>query len=312
MSQADVRSWIPAGDLRRAASSLVVAYGPDVLATCIAMVRDRAAAEDVTQEVFTDAVRALPTFRGESSPRTWLLSIARNRCIDYLRARKRDPWGGALDESAGDPDAHADQGAFGSEWFADRSLVLRALDALAEGDRALIVLRFKNGLDYDELATAFGLREGTVRMRVSRALARMREVLENDASRVQSNALARAPELARAPMARGAVCPVPPPAAVPGVTSARSAAPAPVAPAAAALGGGAVGVPPGRAHVSWWGRLRAWAGLGHAEEPAVPEPPFARPVGALGLALTACEPATPSEELAARLGALVAGLGRDV
>jgi RNA polymerase sigma-70 factor (ECF subfamily) len=193
-----VEQWIEAGDLRRAASSLVVSYGTDVLATCIAMLRDRTAAEDVTQEVFSDALRALSTFRGDSSPRTWLLSIARNRCIDYLRARKRDPWGGALDESASDPDTHADQAAFGSEWFADRSLVLRALDALAEGDRALIVLRFKNGLEYEELATAFGLREGTV--------------------------------------------------------------------------------------------------------------PISPPVGALGLVLTACEPATPSESLAARLGALVESL----
>jgi hypothetical protein len=63
--------------------------------------------------------------------------------------------------------------------------------------------------------------------------------------------------------------------------------------------------------VSWWARLRDWAGLGHAEEPAAPEPPLARPVGALGLALTACEPAAPSEELAARLGALVARIGAD-
>src|ERR1700722_20203747 len=169
MSQADVQAWIERGELRRAASSLVVAYGSDVLSTCIAMVRDRAAAEDVTQEVFGDAVRALATFRGESSPRTWLLSIARNRCIDYLRARKRDPWGGAggaIDEREADPDAHPDHLAEGGEWLADRSLVARGLDALAEGDRALIVLRFRNGLEYGELASAFGLREGTVRMRV--------------------------------------------------------------------------------------------------------------------------------------------------
>jgi RNA polymerase sigma factor (sigma-70 family) len=82
------------------------------------MLRDRAAAEDVTQEVFSDALRGLSTFRGDASPRTWLLSIARNPCIDYLRARKRDPSGGARDESAPDPDEHADEGAYGSEWYA--------------------------------------------------------------------------------------------------------------------------------------------------------------------------------------------------
>ncbi|MBX3229166.1 MAG: sigma-70 family RNA polymerase sigma factor, partial [Labilithrix sp.] len=183
MSSSELEQHIKAGNLRRAASSLVVAYGSDVLATCVAMVRDRSAAEDLTQDVFGDAIRGLASYRGDAAPRTWLLSIARNRCIDYLRARKRDPWGGTLDEGAPDPDEHPDTTAFGSEWLADRSLVLRALDALAEGDRALVVLRFKNGLDYDELAHAFGLREGTVRMRVSRALARMRQVLELDTVR---------------------------------------------------------------------------------------------------------------------------------
>jgi RNA polymerase sigma-70 factor (ECF subfamily) len=288
-----VAQWIEAGDLRRAASSLVVSYGSDVLATCIAMLRDRTAAEDVTQEVFSDALRALSTFRGDSSPRTWLLSIARNRCIDYLRARKRDPWGGAIDDGSSDPDAHADQAAFGSEWFADRSVVLRALDALAEGDRALIVLRFKNGLEYEELATAFGLREGTVRMRVSRALARMRQVLESEG--------------------RPAVgTPAPPPAAAPMAPMMRSRAglPAPAAapPPAPAAAGGAFGAPAPARSISWWARLKAWAGLGHEAEPVAPEPPPSRPIGALGLALTSCEPAMPSESLAARLGALVESL----
>src|SRR5262245_19588299 len=141
-----VEQWIKAGDMRRAASWLVTSYGPDVLATCVAMVSDRAAAEDVTQEVFSDAFRALSSFRGDSSPRTWLLSIARNRCIDYLRARKRDPWagpgggappGGDDDgdvDHGRDPDAYADRTAASADWFADRALLLSALDALAEGD----------------------------------------------------------------------------------------------------------------------------------------------------------------------------------
>jgi RNA polymerase sigma-70 factor (ECF subfamily) len=280
VSQSAVLELIQSGDLRRAASTLVVSYGSDVLATCIAMVRDRVAAEDITQEVFSDAIRALSTFRGDSSPRTWLLSITRNRCIDYLRARKRDAWEGATDEGATDPDEMPDQGAFGSEWFADRSVVLRALDTLAEGDRALIVLRFKNGLEYDELATAFGLREGTVRMRVSRALARMRSTIESDRAAVPAQLGAPgAPPPARAA--------APPSAAAPAQAAqrARAAAGAPV--------------------VSWWTRLLDWAGGGHGEGPIAPPAPPSAPVGTLGLALHACESSTPSEALAARLGALV-------
>ena len=68
--QAELVEWIASGDVRRAASSLVVDYGSDVFATCLAIVRDRTAAEDLTQDIFGDAIRGLPTFRGDSAPRT--------------------------------------------------------------------------------------------------------------------------------------------------------------------------------------------------------------------------------------------------
>jgi RNA polymerase sigma-70 factor (ECF subfamily) len=296
VSQTGLRDWIEQGDLRRAAASLVVSHGSDVLATCVAMVRDRAVAEDITQDVFSDAFRALGTFRGDSSPRTWLLSIARNRCIDYLRAHKRDPWGGALDESAPDPDEHPDQGALGSEWFADRSVVLRALDALAEAERALVVLRFKNGLEYDELAEVFGLREGTVRMRVSRALARMRQVLESDAPAPQAAFAEPVASLPRRPMA---------PAAAPAPPAMRARA---VLGSPRGAAGGALGAPPEEARPSWWARLRAWAGLGPAAPSEIGALEISSPGTPLGVALAAHESSSPSEALAARLGALVESL----
>ena len=288
----------------RLSAALVVAYGSDVLSTCVAMVRDRAAAEDVTQEVFGDAVRALATFRGESSPRTWLLSIARNRCIDYLRARKRDPWagaGGALDERDTDPDAHPDTQAEGGDWLVDRSLVMRGLDALAEGDRALIVLRFRNGLEYGELATAFGLREGTVRMRVSRALGRMREVLEGEVA---------APVAPAAPAQSAPARAMPAAPATPAAAARARAGAPPPPPAPGAVGGAAFGAPPlARAPVSWWARLRAWAGLREGPdqdaEPVAAEPRRSDPVGTLGLALAAMGTPQPSDALAVRLAALI-------
>lgn len=288
MLQADLTQCIASGNLRRAASSLVVDYGSDVLATCMAIVRDRTAAEDLTQDIFSDAIRGLSSFRGDAAPRTWLLSIARHRCIDYLRARKRDPardlWSGPVEDDARDPDAHPDEGATGHEWLLHRDQVRLALDVLEEGDRALVVLRFKNGLDYGELAAAFGLREGTVRMRVSRALARMRAALEPTAPRA-------APAM---------------PAPLPGGTPARGAAPPPAppppAPAARSIGMGAPpAAPPALASPapSWWQRLRAWASAS-THGPTTPAP-----VGDVGAMLAASEPSTPSEALAARLGQLV-------
>ncbi|HTM22746.1 MAG TPA: sigma-70 family RNA polymerase sigma factor, partial [Kofleriaceae bacterium] len=82
-----------------------------------------------------------------------------------------------------------------------------ALAALAEGDRALIVLRFRHGLDYAELAAAFGLREGTVRMRLSRALRRMRDALIVPAA--PAAPAAAAPARARAAVMGAAAPPAP-------------------------------------------------------------------------------------------------------
>ena len=174
-SESDFHAFIGDGQLRRAGEWLVLRYADEVMALCGAMVRDRQAAEDLTQDVFQRAFAALAAFRGDASTRTWLLQIARNRCIDHLRARKKDPW--REPDELGEPDGHPDDAPLPHDLILRRGDVEDALSQLSEGERALVVLRFKNGLEYAELAEAFGLREGTVRMRLSRALAKMREIL---------------------------------------------------------------------------------------------------------------------------------------
>jgi RNA polymerase sigma-70 factor (ECF subfamily) len=163
---------IAEGDLRGAGALLVRGHADAVYALCRAMVRDASAAEDLSQDVFGRAFAALEAFRGESSPRTWLLRIAKNRCIDHLRARRREPRG-IEDE----PDAQPAEEPLAIDALLARADVERALAALDEGERALTVLRFGHGLGYPELASAFGLKEGTVRMRVSRAVGKMREAI---------------------------------------------------------------------------------------------------------------------------------------
>lgn len=168
---------IAEGDLRGAGTLLVRAHADAVYALCRAMVRDASAAEDLSQDVFGRAFAALEEFRGEASPRTWLLRIAKNRCIDHLRARRREPLG--LDDP---PDAYPADEPLAIDAILARTDVEHALAALDEGERALMVLRFGHGLGYPELAGAFGLREGTVRMRVSRAVTKMREAIAGAAS----------------------------------------------------------------------------------------------------------------------------------
>jgi RNA polymerase sigma-70 factor (ECF subfamily) len=192
--------WVARGDLRRAGAWLVYRFSDEVFGLCAAMVRDRSAAEDLAQDVFGQAFASLGRLRGEASARTWILTIARNHCIDHLRALDRDPWRGA--DPDGEPDAQPVDAPLPADLLADRAAVEDALAALAEGERALVMLRFRHGLEYAELAAALGLREGAVRVSLSRALAKMRQQLLATAAPAASTTRARTPPSAAAP--RGA------------------------------------------------------------------------------------------------------------
>ncbi|MBK8997636.1 MAG: RNA polymerase sigma factor [Myxococcales bacterium] len=199
------------GDLRRAGEWLVARYVRDVIGLCRSMVRERELAEDLAQDVFAQAFTNLRGYRAEAAPRTWLLSIARNRCIDHLRRTQREPWDDA-DES-NEPDLFSDDAPLPAELLGRRGDVDAALGELGENERALVVLRFAHGLEYPELASVFGLREGTVRMRLSRALTKMRE-------RLEQRELGEAAPAPRASLPEGAARPrapahVPPASAAP-------------------------------------------------------------------------------------------------
>jgi RNA polymerase sigma-70 factor, ECF subfamily len=126
----------------------------------------REAADDVTQEVFLRAYRALPAFRGDSSARTWLLSIARRTCADAvrdLRRRRRLATRFERPEYAPDP---------------ARAVSVEALlDGLDPERRLAFVLTQVLGLSYAEAADICGCPVGTIRSRVARARAELVERL---------------------------------------------------------------------------------------------------------------------------------------
>jgi RNA polymerase sigma-70 factor (ECF subfamily) len=173
--QSDFSDALQQGNHQGAGEWLVRSFAPEVFGLCLAIVQDRAHAEDLSQEVFASAFAGLSGYRGEASARTWLLKIARNRCIDHLRKHRR--WSSAEDNE--DPDGVAEEVSLPNTVLSRRSDIELALHELEEVERALIVLRFSHGMDYDELAIAFGLKAGTARMRVSRALAKMRDFLSS-------------------------------------------------------------------------------------------------------------------------------------
>src|SRR4051812_34812809 len=82
-------SLLAKGDRRGAVAMLMATHEETVFAYCIRMLRDRELAEDVAQQVFTEAHRDLDRFRRESSVRTWLIGIAHHRCGDAIKSRAR-------------------------------------------------------------------------------------------------------------------------------------------------------------------------------------------------------------------------------
>lgn len=148
------------------------------------MVRDPALAEDIAQETFLKAYRALPGYDPRWKLSSWLLKIAHNATIDYLRRQRLEttPLEAGADPDAGSPLDHladlsvldADQRARGRALARD---LQEALGDLDPSYRELLLLRFQEGLAYQEIAEVTGLPLGTVKVRLHRGRKRLGELM---------------------------------------------------------------------------------------------------------------------------------------
>ncbi len=132
---------------------------PEVWRLC-ASLTSREHADDLTQETFVRAYQSLARFRGDSSGRTWLFSIARRVCADELRARRRRARRDARFRTTMVEPDHAGE-----------ATVTALLDALDEDQRVAFALTQVIGCSYDEAATICDVPIGTIRSRVARARA---------------------------------------------------------------------------------------------------------------------------------------------
>jgi RNA polymerase sigma-70 factor (ECF subfamily) len=153
-----------------AASSFEALYrscGADVYAYVASLLRDRAAAEDVTALAFERALRRRRSFdRARGSERAWLFGIARNAALDELRRRSRTA---AL---VTDP---PDDAIAGDEDHDRRATVRAALASLDPRERELIALKFHAGLSNAEIAKVIGASESAAGTRLHRAVTKLRE-----------------------------------------------------------------------------------------------------------------------------------------
>ena len=164
---------------------LVERYATVIVNLAYRMVGDRTEAEDLAQETFVAAFKALPRFRAESKFSTWLYRIAANKCKDWLRAKR--PGQGVQDV---DVDEVLDDGVAAEERTPERLLsqqqvaaqLDRAIQRLPPLYREAFVLKHVEGLSYEEMQEIFGVNGDTLKMRVykgrlqlSRELAELKE-----------------------------------------------------------------------------------------------------------------------------------------
>jgi RNA polymerase sigma-70 factor (ECF subfamily) len=165
---------VQAGD-QSAFNLLVLKYQHRVLKLVGRFVNDPTEAEDVAQEAFLKAYRALASFRGDSAFYTWLYRIAINTAKNALVSQRRRPVDFDLDLQ--DPDQYERQARLKEADTPEgvlltdeiRAVVEQAMEELPEDLRTAIVLRELEGLSYEEIAEAMDCPVGTVRSRIFRA-----------------------------------------------------------------------------------------------------------------------------------------------
>ena len=165
-----------AGDAR-AFEELVISHQHRVFALAYRMLGNAAEAEEVAQEAFLRAHRAIAAFRGEAKLSTWLYGIASRLCLNRLAAgdrrllRRGEQALDRMVETAADPAADVERTEV-------EQALHRAIAELPEERRIVVVLRDLEGLSYEEIAAALDLELGTVRSRLHRARMDLKDKLE--------------------------------------------------------------------------------------------------------------------------------------
>ncbi len=154
---------------------VVTRYKDAVFGLCLGFLRNRADAEDITHDAFIRAYVNLRRYNLERKFSTWVFTIAANLCRNRLRYRRNHPVVEVDFESEGGADpartvAHEER----------QSHVREALNSLPYAYRAPLVLRFYNDLSYKEIGDVLAIPEGTVKTRIHRGKAMLKESLDKE------------------------------------------------------------------------------------------------------------------------------------
>lgn len=156
---------------RRCLEELYACLRQPIYIFCLWLVKNRPAAEDITQQTFVELIRSVHRYRSKGKPQSWIYAIARNLCMDYLRESRRETaaWDFAA-SPAGGKDAKVD--------FADNTIVNEALSRLREEERQIMILYVFAGMKQTEISRVLQIPYGKVRSHYGYAIRKLKAFYE--------------------------------------------------------------------------------------------------------------------------------------
>jgi RNA polymerase sigma-70 factor (ECF subfamily) len=170
---------LDAGDRRGALLLCARHYGATIGRLCMAMVGSQADAEDLTQETLLDAHEGFDGWRREAPMRAWLLAIARRKCARHIEKKvRRTARLRLVHDVESEPAGTSAEREVLVRQRAERARA--ALESVRPSEREALLLRYAAGLSFEEVGLACGIDAVAARKRVSRAIAHLRETLQQE------------------------------------------------------------------------------------------------------------------------------------
>ena len=176
-----IRRVLAGKDYRSAAHELVRLYADEIYRFCVHAIGNRQDGEDLAQEVLGDACRSLTRFKGRSTVRTWLYKVAWHKVYDQRKRLARQPHLVPIDGLV-----TSELLRLGTGHGADDALaatqrhkqISRALRQLSSYDRTLLFMRVAQEMPFQDIAGVLGIRVGAAKMRMNRAVQRLRDEVQ--------------------------------------------------------------------------------------------------------------------------------------
>ena len=177
---------------KKAFEEIISLYEKKVFSTIYYMVKNENEVEDIAQEVFVKIYRNLKNFKEESSLYTWIYRITINVCIDELKKKKNVVYIDEKIETAdGAMEIQLEDTAKGPEHLAEdeelKRKITNCIRKLPVDQRTMIILRDIKGFTYMEIAEMTKINLGTVKSKINRARAALKQILEEDGTFLEYN-----------------------------------------------------------------------------------------------------------------------------